>query len=681
MENNLIDKQNRQQMLAYELIANTNNSFFLTGRAGTGKTTFLKNVQKMVNKQFITLAPTGIAAILAGGDTIHSFFGLPLGVCVPGTCGNMNATRRLALIHADTIIIDEVSMVRCDVVDAIDYTMRKVMRTAMPFGGKQVVFVGDMFQLPPVVKRGAEKNSLHDIYQTEGFFFFQADVFKRMGIAKIEFQKVYRQDGDEPFLNALNEVRSGNLSSESLGVLNSRVMSPAASDDMIITLSSLNRTANAINSKRLAEISSPEYVYDGVVTGKFDSSKLPVEKILHLKEGAQVMFMRNDQMHRWANGTIGTVKKLSDDGIEVELSDGLVCNVPKCTWDSVEYEYNRKERVVSKNVVGTFTQYPLKLAWAITIHKSQGLTFDKLHIDLSSGVFESGQLYVALSRIRTLGGLFLTHKVMPSDVCANKEVVASAKEYNDEEFVCDEIESGKAAFAPIRKGDYDEAARQLLLIIEKKAQSGDIKGAVRQMRHFFDVLVCDEHLYGSVSVSLSLESNGEEAWEPEMLKALLCLYSCDFKSAAICADHVLQSHPCAEALYLKSRALAKMGLYDEADKTNEKLVEYFDMGTPDAKVMYEVAVLNEEHDFGSGLDILQKLVEIRPRYINGVIALRKFMKHRNRSLSAENENELVEAFNSDIDDVAFSETLRQCRETKAEATKDFLKCVKNMSFE
>ena len=173
MEHTQIDKQNQQQMLAYELIANTNSCFFLTGRAGTGKTTFLRNVQKSVDKQFVTLAPTGVAAILAGGDTIHSFFGLPMEVCPPGTCGKMNQARILTLLHTDTIIIDEVSMVRCDIIDAIDYTLRKALRTTQPFGGKQIIFVGDMFQLPPVVRQGAEKELLHDIYQTDDFFFYK----------------------------------------------------------------------------------------------------------------------------------------------------------------------------------------------------------------------------------------------------------------------------------------------------------------------------------------------------------------------------------------------------------------------------------------------------------------------------------------------------------------------------
>ena len=251
MEHTQIDTQNQQQVLAYELIANTNSSFFLTGRAGTGKTTFLRKVQKMVDKQFITLAPTGVAAILAGGDTIHSFFGLPMDVCTPGTMGKMSEARIHALIHADTIIIDEVSMVRCDIIDAVDYTMRKTLRTTLPFGGKQVIFVGDMFQLPPVVKQGAEYDMMHDLYHTDDFVFYKAEVIKRMRLVKIEFQKVYRQE-DQDFLRILENVRLNRTTPENLMHLNDRVCEPTKEDGTVITLTSLNKTADNINQGRLA---------------------------------------------------------------------------------------------------------------------------------------------------------------------------------------------------------------------------------------------------------------------------------------------------------------------------------------------------------------------------------------------------------------------------------------------
>ena len=379
---NMIDIENKQQVMAFELIANTNSSFFLTGRAGTGKTTFLRKVQKLVDKQFITLAPTGVAAILAGGDTIHSFFGLPMDVCTPGTMGKMNEARILTLLHTDTIIIDEVSMVRCDIIDAIDYTMRKTLRSSLPFGGKQIIFVGDMFQLPPVASRREEKELLRDLYHTDDFFFYKADVIKRMRLVKIEFQKVYRQE-DSQFLQILENVRLNKTTPENLMHLNERVCQPTKEDGMVITLASVNKTADNINQQRLAEIDSEEYTYEGTVTGKFEEKRLPVDMTLKLKVGAQVMFTRNDQQRRWANGTIGTVTKLSKDEIQVTTDGGMTYVVPNCSWESYSYEYDRESRKMKKELQGTFTQYPLRLAWAITVHKSQGMTFDKLYLDLS----------------------------------------------------------------------------------------------------------------------------------------------------------------------------------------------------------------------------------------------------------------------------------------------------------
>ncbi len=442
-----IDTENKEQMMAYELIANTNSSFFLTGRAGTGKTTFLQNVQKMVDKEFVVLAPTGLAAILAGGETIHSFFGLPMNVCMPGTCGKMNQARILTLIHTDTIIIDEVSMVRCDIVDAIDYTLRTTLRNSLPFGGKQVIFVGDMFQLPPIVARKEEQELMHDLYRSNDFFFYKADAIKRMRLAKIEFQKVYRQD-DEKFLRILENIRLNKVLPEDLTNLNSRVCQPKKEDGMVITLTSLNTSADIINERRLAELDSNEYVYEGTLTGRFEEKRFPVDMTLKLKVGAQVMFTRNDPQKRWANGTLAIVSNLSKDEIQVTINNAETYAVPCCTWDSIYYEYDREERKLKKEVVGTYTQFPLRLAWAITVHKSQGMTFDKLSIDLSRGMFAAGQLYVALTRVRSLGGLYLSHPIIPQYVHTSREVLCYANGYNDEQVINSEIESGCLSVTP-----------------------------------------------------------------------------------------------------------------------------------------------------------------------------------------------------------------------------------------
>lgn len=679
MEHIQIDTQNQQQVLAYELIANTNSSFFLTGRAGTGKTTFLRNVQKMVNKQFITLAPTGVAAILAGGDTIHSFFGLPMEVCTPGTCGKLNEARILTLLHADTIIIDEVSMVRCDIVDAIDSTLRKALRTTQPFGGKQIIFVGDMFQLPPVVRQGAERQLLHDIYQTDDFFFYKANAIKRMRLVKIEFQKVYRQDDDKRFLHILENVRMNRVTPENIMHLNQRVQQPTAEDGMVITLASLNKTADSLNQQRLAEIDAEEFVYEGTISGKFDDKKLPVELNLRLKVGAQVMLTRNDQQKRWANGTLAKVVKLTKDEIQVELSNGDIHVVPCTSWDSVSYEYDREARKLKKEVTGTFTQYPLKLAWAITVHKSQGMTFDKMSLDLSRGLFAAGQLYVALSRVRSLDGLFLSKDIIPQYAHTSREVMAYASGYNDEQLINNEIESGKAVYGALQKNDYDEAAKQYLMLVYKKAHAGDIKEAMQQAKRFLDTLVCDEELMGCIEdVPEDLFSSNH--WASQFLAALLCLYAGRYEQALECADDVLRNHLCQEVLFVKSRALAMLERYKEADEVNVQMGDVFDMSIPDAKVLYMIAMLNELHIGDPGLDLMRKLVEAKPKYDKGIHSLRMLMKRKGIILDSAKESELVDAFNSDIPEEEFDAQLKECRMKAPKSVSYLIMRIKKQEF-
>ena len=677
----MIDTQNKQQVMAYELIANTNSSFFLTGRAGTGKTTFLHNVQKIVDKQFIVLAPTGVAAILAGGDTIHSFFGLPMDVCTPGTMGKMSEARILTLIHANTIIIDEVSMVRCDIIDAIDYTMRKTLRSSLPFGGKQVIFVGDMFQLPPVVKKGTDREMMYDLYHADDCFFYKADVIKRMRLVKIEFQKVYRQE-DEDFLRILENVRLNKATPENLMHLNERVCMPTKNDGAVITLASLNKTADAINQKRLAEIDSEEFTYEGTVTGKFEEKRFPVDLTLKLKVGALVMFTRNDQQRRWANGTIGTVTKLTKDEIQVTTEAGNTYVVPNCSWESFSYEYDKETRKMKKEQVGTFTQYPLRQAWAITVHKSQGMTFDKLYLDLSRGMFAAGQLYVALSRVRSLGGLFLSHRIIPQYAHTSREVLAYASGYNDEQVINSEIESGKAVYELMHRNDYDEAAKQYLLLVHKKCVEGDIKEAMQQAKRFLDTVICDEDLFGCIDdIPEVLMSSGH--WAPRFLTALLCLYAGRYEQALDAIDSVLAQHQCQEALYVKSRCLAKLERYEEADAVNVLMGDVFDMSTPDAKVLYMIAMLNEMHIGDPGLNLMQELIKARPKYDKGIVSLRYLMKRKGLVLvkTSDDPRELVDDFNSDIANEEFAQKLTAAREKAPKAVEYLLRLIKKQVFD
>ncbi len=655
----MIDKNNREQLLAYELIANTNSSFFLTGRAGTGKTTFLHNVQKMVNKQFITLAPTGVAAILAGGDTIHSFFGLPMEACFPGTSGKMSRARILSLVYADTIIIDEVSMVRSDVMDAIDYTMRKILRNNMPFGGKQMVFVGDMFQLPPVVKNGPEKEMLKDIYRTDNFYFYKSMAVRRMRLVKIELRKVYRQE-DDLFLDILEHVRMNRITPEDIALLNTRVEQPK-NEDLVVTLSSLNKTADEINNQRLSEIDAPEFVYEGTIDGRFEEKRFPVDQILRLKVGAQVMFARNDQYKRWANGTLAKVCKLTKDEITVEMMDGTRYIVPCCSWDSVNFEYDRETRKMKKEVIGTFSQFPIRLAWAITIHKSQGMTFDKLHIDLTYGMFAPGQLYVALSRVRSLAGLYLSRNIIPQYAHTSDEILTYASGFNDVAEIYNEIESGKAAYEALKTNDYDEAAKAYLQLVYKKVSDGDIREAIQQSKRFFDTVIDDERLYGLISKAP--ETLQSTHWTSHFLRAFLNLYSCDYEQALDEINEVLVAHQCTEALYIKSRALVKLERYKEANDVNAILGNMFEMDTPDAKLLYMVAMVNELYVGIPGIEMMCKLVEIRPKYDNGIVALRSLMHRKEQKLTESSDNpcELIFDFNSELTSDEFTEKLRQAR--------------------
>lgn len=681
MENEIhIDKENREQLLAYDLIAHTNSSFFLTGRAGTGKTTFLHRVQQTVTKQFITLAPTGVAAILAGGETIHSFFGLPLETCEPGTCGKMNEAKILALVHADTIIIDEVSMVRCDIVDAVDFTMRQVLRSTAPFGGKQIVFVGDMFQLPPVVQKGAETELMRDIYHTNTFYFFKAFALRRIRMVKIEFQKVYRQD-DPVFRTILDHVRLNRVTPDDIASLNTRVAKPKDNDGTI-TLVPTNRAADDINCQRLNSLTGEEHIYEGAINGKFENKRFPVSQKLCLKVGAQVMFTRNDTQHRWANGTIATVCHLSDDGIEVTIPSGETYAVPCCTWDAVDYAYDHKEHKLKKNVTGSFTQYPLKLAWAITIHKSQGMTFDKLYLNLSSAsIFAVGQLYVALSRVRTLGGLFLSRCVPPQYARTSREIIAYSIRYNDAKVIESEVKSGKAVYNDLRAYNYDSAAHRYLSLIRDHAANGDIKEAAILARSFFETVIDDRHLYGSIQRPSS-DLISSQHYVVRFLAAILCLYSDDAVTALHLIDDVLEQRQNRNALYIKSRCLARLGRYDEADSVNATLGNGIDLAMPDAKSLYMIAVINELHTQDPGLLLMQKLLRAKPKYDHGIVVLRNLMKHKCISLtmpSGERSN-IEKAFNSDASDEDFAEMLKKARRDVPKSAQALLRDIKRMDF-
>lgn len=419
--------------LAEEYICNTGMSVFLTGKAGTGKTTFLKHIVETTAKRHVVVAPTGVAAVNAGGVTIHSFFQLPLCPYLPDvkelvTEYQMPEAKRqlrkekLEIIRTlDLIIIDEISMVRADLLDAIDDVLRKVRHDPRPFGGVQMLMIGDIQQLPPVLT-DAERPYFQQVYPSP--YFFDAKVMSRLKYVTIELQTIYRQK-DADFVRVLNNVRDGNFDNFTSQSLSSRLkigFEPDRKDNGWIRLCTHNAAADLINRSRLRELNSREYSFDAELDGIFPENNAPAEMKLRLKEGAQVMFIRNDRQGRYYNGKTGVITEIgSDSGIIVTDSDGQEINVEKEKWENIRYEIDPKDGEIKPIVQGTFSQYPLRLAWAITIHKSQGLTFDRVIID-AAAAFSFGQVYVALSRCRTLEGIVLSSPISNSCVFGNESV-------------------------------------------------------------------------------------------------------------------------------------------------------------------------------------------------------------------------------------------------------------------
>ena len=436
-----------EQQYVFDMIAGTRTSFFLTGKAGTGKTTFLKKVQAEIEKNFVVVAPTGVAALNAGGQTIHSFFGISLGVQTSDETGSVSSARAEVMMNVDSIIVDEVSMVRCDIIDTMDRTLRLVRKNDLPFGGVQMIFVGDLFQLPPVVKN-IDKEILSQHYADGPYFFYMADALRSYNLPKIEFTKIYRQN-EADFIALLDRVRLGTLSYGDLQLINSRVQPGYVpeEDGLRIILACYAKDASHINERRLAGLPGKETAYHAEYEGEYGRVTDAAEKVLTLKPAAQVMFTRNDSEGRWVNGTIGKVADLSEHCVRVSLGDGKVHEVTKVKWEAIDYVYNRESKRLEKNVIGSVMQYPLKLAWSVTIHKSQSLTFDKVTIDFGRGAFSEGQAYVALSRARTFEGLRLAAPLTLRSIKVSKDVLEFAKDYNDLDHIQEELIFGACSFS------------------------------------------------------------------------------------------------------------------------------------------------------------------------------------------------------------------------------------------
>lgn len=613
-----LDTNNKEFQDALQLITHTRQSVFLTGKAGTGKSTFLKYICNHTKKKYVVLAPTGIAAINAGGVTLHSFFKLPFRPMLPDdpdlslSHGRIfeffkyPKEKRKIIAEVDLIIIDEISMVRADIIDCVDRILRVYSgNMRLPFGGKQLLFVGDVFQLEPVVPSD-QKEILSLFYASP--FFFSARVFKDINLVPIELQKVYRQT-DSVFINILDRIRNNAARKQELDTLNGRYFPSfePQNEDMYITLATRRDQVDFINEKKLAELPGEEYVSVGKIEGDFPESSLPTQLNLSIKEQAQVIFIDNDYERRWVNGTIGMVSGIDENGnVYVLLESGVEHLVEPTSWRNYKYKYNEKEKRIEEEIVGTFEQLPIRLAWAITVHKSQGLTFSRVVVDLTGGVFAGGQTYVALSRCTSLEGLVLKSKISSRDIFIRKEIVEFSQIFNNQALIEKSIKESEAelhygrATQGFRQGNMKEAVEAFAAAVSKrneldnpmvqrllrlklqalnsqKAQIKALREELHSLRETQKEYAHEYYLMGNECITkahdanaaircfdkaLNLNPNYVEAW---VRKGVTLLDIGEDYDAQVCLNKAIKLSPKSfKARYNRGKCLLKLKYYDEA---------------------------------------------------------------------------------------------------------------------
>ena len=613
-----LDTNNKEFQDALQLITHTRQSVFLTGKAGTGKSTFLKYICNHTKKKYVVLAPTGIAAINAGGVTLHSFFKLPFRPMLPDdpdlslSHGRIfeffkyPKEKRKIIAEVDLIIIDEISMVRADIIDCVDRILRVYSgNMRLPFGGKQLLFVGDVFQLEPVVPSD-QKEILSLFYASP--FFFSARVFKDINLVPIELQKVYRQT-DSVFINILDRIRNNAARKQELDTLNGRYFPSfePQNEDMYITLATRRDQVDFINEKKLAELPGEEYVSVGKIEGDFPESSLPTQLNLSIKEQAQVIFIDNDYERRWVNGTIGMVSGIDENGnVYVLLESGVEHLVEPTSWRNYKYKYSEKEKRIEEEIVGTFEQLPIRLAWAITVHKSQGLTFSRVVVDLTGGVFAGGQTYVALSRCTSLEGLVLKSKISSRDIFIRKEIVEFSQIFNNQALIEKSIKESEAelqygrAAQGFRQGNMKEAVEAFAAAVSKrneldnpmvqrllrlklqalnsqKAQIKALREELHSLRETQKEYAHEYYLMGNECITkahdanaaircfdkaLNLNPNYVEAW---VRKGVTLLDIGEDYDAQVCLNKAVKLSPKSfKARYNRGKCLLKLKYYDEA---------------------------------------------------------------------------------------------------------------------
>lgn len=571
------DSDNHVLTLALQLLNETGASFYLTGRAGTGKSTFIKLAQANSHKQIMVLAPTGIAALNIGGSTIHSFFEFPNRAMLPNDGGIKTfwegAEKRKMIRALNTLIIDEVSMVRADVIDAIDTSLRKNGGNPnLPFGGIQMIFVGDIFQLEPIVSKKASDDKIIKAYYS-GPRFYQASIFKELHLLHVELKKIYRQK-DEAFISLLDKVREKNISHNDIQSLNERVgvSTPQQQSGIMITLTTRRDAASKINNEMLAKLNTQDVKYEAELEGEFDDYAYPNKRELKLKVGAQVIFVKNDPEKRWFNGTLGRIIELGETSITVETSDGSLQQVEPQNWKNTKYQFDKSNKSVIKKTIGSFKQYPLKLAWAITIHKSQGMTFEQANIDFGSGTFSSGQAYVALSRVTSLQGLYLSRPMNHSDIIVDPSAIEFTNSGRQHVVNSEMLQEMKSEFEFLQQRSGNGMAEYYLSKSVIFAESQDISNCLENLdsalRHIVDPDILFRErtipLWRYLNSNFNVLNQRVSTLKSSLFQSLALMGSGQFSLALEKLQHSASSQKLGLGFFFLSLCQQKLKIFDQS---------------------------------------------------------------------------------------------------------------------